>query len=172
MSVDEHRRRASRRVQTAVLTVSDTRTPETDSSGALIRSLLEQAGHRVVHHHIVRDEPDEIRSRLRESVNDGEVQAVLITGGTGLAPRDVTCEVVESLLDKRIDGFGELFRSLSFAEIGAAAMLSRATAGVCGATVVVAMPGSETAVRLAMTRLVLPELAHMVAQAGAGANFD
>lgn len=172
MSVETHRRRAPRSLRTAILTVSDSRTAATDASGRLIRSLLEQAGHRVLHHRIVPDEVEEIRAALLQAAEAGEVQAVLVTGGTGLAPRDVTIEAVESVLDKRIDGFGELFRSLSFAEIGPAAMLSRATAGVSRSTVVVAMPGSEPAVRLAMTRLVLPELAHMVGQAAPAAGPD
>jgi molybdenum cofactor biosynthesis protein B len=145
-----------------VLTVSDTRTEESDTSGALIRDLLAGSGHRIVAYQIVRDEPIEIRNRLGEWTTDHGVDAILTNGGTGIANRDTTYDVIAGLLEKRIDGFGELFRMLSFAEIGAAAMLSRAVAGVCRGRVIVAMPGSTNAVRLAMERLVVPELAHMV----------
>lgn len=162
MGVEEHHDRAPGSVRAAILTVSDTRTPATDTSGRLARDLVEGAGHRIVQYDIVRDEPEQIRGCLQGLIAMPGVEAILITGGTGLAPRDTTVEVLEPLLEKRIEGFGELFRSLSFEQIGAAAMLSRAVAGVCGGKIVVAMPGSEAAVRLAMTRLILPELAHMV----------
>jgi molybdenum cofactor biosynthesis protein B len=146
----------------AIVTVSDTRTVETDASGARIRVLLEEAGHRVSSHDILPDEPARLRPRLDVLVA-GAAEAVILTGGTGLAPRDTTYEVVLGLLDKRIDGFGELFRSLSFAEIGPRAMLSRAVAGVAGRTVVAALPGSTNAVDLALRKLLLPVLGHMVA---------
>lgn len=162
MSREEHRRRAPASVGAAILTVSDTRTLKTDASGRGIRALLEASGHRVVQRALVRDDPEAIRRRLRDLLEAEGVEAILITGGTGIAPRDGTCEVVESFLEKRIEGFGELFRALSYPEVGAAAMLSRAVAGVCRGRILVAMPGAEPAVRLAMTRLVLPELAHMV----------
>lgn len=148
-----------------MLTVSDTRTLETDEGGRLIQELLERAGHQVVRRGIVRDEPDQIRRWLQEALDDPEVQAILTTGGTGIAPRDGTYEVVSALLDKRLDGFGELFRMLSYAEVGPAAMLSRAVGGVARGKVVLAMPGSPAGVRLAMEKLVLPELGHLVWEA-------
>ena len=146
-----------------VLTVSDTRTLDTDTSGARICELLAADGHTVAARAILPDDPEPVRAHVRRLVVEG-VEAVIITGGTGLAPRDNTYEVVDGLLDKRIDGFGELFRALSFAEIGTAAMLSRATAGIVGRTVVFALPGSPAACRLALSRLILPELPHLVAQ--------
>ena len=157
-----HRASAKRAVACAVITASDTRTEETDRSGQTIRSLLDDAGHRVVAYAILPDDPARIRARVEAHARDAAVDAVLVNGGTGLAPRDTTYEAIDALLDKRLDGFGELFRMLSFQEIGAAAMLSRAVAGIAGDTVVVAMPGSTAAVELAMRRLVLPELGHLV----------
>jgi molybdenum cofactor biosynthesis protein B len=145
----------------AVLTVSDTRTHETDTSGARIRELLEADGHRVAAYAILPDEPAIVRTRVVELVA-GSVDVVIVNGGTGLAPRDTTYEAIVDLLDKRIDGFGELFRSLSFAEIGPAAMLSRAVAGVAGRTVIASVPGSTPAVDLAMRKLLLPVLGHAV----------
>jgi len=145
----------------AVLTVSDTRTHEDDTSGARIRELLEADGHRVAAYAILPDEPAIVRTRVVELIA-GSVDVVIVNGGTGLAPRDTTYEAVVDLLDKRLDGFGELFRSLSFAEIGPAAMLSRAVAGVAGRTVIASVPGSTPAVDLAMRKLLLPVLGHAV----------
>lgn len=162
MPTGEHIGQRVASVSCAVVTVSDTRTEADDASGALIRELLTASGHRVRISTIVRDDGSRIRETLAGMRDDPVIEAVLMTGGTGVAARDVTCEVVSDLLDKRLDGFGELFRAASFAEIGPAAMLSRAVAGVMGSTVVFAMPGSPGAVRLAMERLVLPELAHIV----------
>ncbi|MCS7235139.1 MAG: molybdenum cofactor biosynthesis protein B [Armatimonadota bacterium] len=164
-SVREHRERGRRPVRCAVLTVSDTRTLETDEGGRLIVQLLESAGHAVLRRGVVPDEPEQVRAWLQEALADPQVQAVLTTGGTGIAPRDRTYEVVSELLEKRLDGFGELFRMLSYQEVGPAAMLSRAVGGVTGGKVVLAMPGSPAAVRLAMEKLVLPELGHLVAEA-------
>jgi len=159
----EHRGQAAASVGCAVLTVSDTRTEETDESGRLIGARLRAAGHRVVVYRIVPDEPAEVRALLEELCAVDAVRAVCLSGGTGLAPRDTTYEAVAGLLDKRLDGFGELFRYLSFERIGAAAMLSRATAGVRGSTIIFSIPGSTDAVELAMDRLILPELGHIVA---------
>ncbi|MBI4717524.1 MAG: molybdenum cofactor biosynthesis protein MoaB [Planctomycetes bacterium] len=161
MTAGSHRARDPSTVHCAVITVSDTRTPDTDAGGALIRRLLEAGGHTVDHYEILRDDPSTVGQRVRELCG-GECAVVLLTGGTGLSPRDSTHEAVVSLLEKRMDGFGELFRVLSFQEMGAAAMLSRAVAGVCGGSAVFSMPGSPAAVRLAMERLILPELAHLV----------
>jgi molybdenum cofactor biosynthesis protein B len=147
-----------------VLTVSDTRTLETETSGAAIASLLEGAGHRVVDRQVVRDEPDQVIAAVRTALT--RVQAVITTGGTGIARRDSTYEALAGLFDKTVDGFGELFRMLSWEQVGAAAMLSRATAGTIGDRVVFLLPGSEAAVRLAMEKLILPELGHVVGQLG------
>jgi molybdopterin adenylyltransferase len=162
MSAEHHRARGTRAVACAILTVSDTRTPETDSSGALTRDLLVSAGHVVVAQAILPDEPDRVRAHVERLLADPRVDAVLVNGGTGIAPRDTTYEAIAGLLEKRLDGFGELFRMLSYEQIGAAAMLSRATAGVSHGKVVVSMPGSPAAVELAMAKLLVPELGHMV----------
>ncbi|MGB9625996.1 MAG: MogA/MoaB family molybdenum cofactor biosynthesis protein [Phycisphaerae bacterium] len=146
----------------AVITVSDTRTEATDASGAIIRQLLAEAGHRVVRYAIVPDEAARITAFVDELARDAACSAILMTGGTGISSRDRTYEAVVACLDRRLDGFGELFRYLSFVHIGPAAMLSRAVAGLCRGRVVFVMPGSPGAVRLAMTRLILPELAHIV----------
>jgi molybdenum cofactor biosynthesis protein B len=147
-----------------VLTVSDSRTPATDTGGAAIRELLEAAGHTITGHDIVRDEPAQVSARVRERLGDAPTQVIITTGGTGITSRDGTFEAIDGLLEKRLDGFGELFRMLSFAEIGAAAMMSRATAGTAQRKAIFVLPGSEHAVRLAMTRLIVPELGHVVQQ--------
>ena len=164
-SVAEHRAQAPQALDLAVLTVSDTRTTETDTSGALIVELSAAAGHRVVERAIVPDEPDRMRPLLQAYQARGDLHAVLVTGGTGVSPRDQTYETVAALLTKPLPGYGELFRMLSFAEIGPAAMLSRAVGGLMGELVVLVMPGSKAAVRLAMERLILPELPHLVREA-------
>lgn len=161
-SVAEHRAAAPDSVGVAVLTMSDTRTKETDTSGALIREMLNITGHQVVDYKIVPDEPELIRRTLDDWTGNPAIQAILTNGGTGIAQRDTTYDVVAGLLEKRLDGFGELFRMLSYQEIGAAAMLSRAVAGVYRGRLVMAMPGSRNAVQLAMRKLIAPELAHLV----------
>jgi len=162
MGVHEHRAKAKRRVGCAVLTVSDTRTEATDESGARLKALLTQGEHEVVHYAIVRDDPRQIREWLQPLFGDPRVQAIFLTGGTGIAPRDTTFEAVRALFEKELEGFGELFRMLSFAEIGPAAMLSRATAGIVAGKALFSMPGSTPAVELAMQKLVLPELGHVL----------
>ena len=157
-----HHSRDQRAVACAVLTASDTRTKETDRSGQRMHELLAAAGHPVVAYAILPDDPQRIGVQLDVWLNDPTVHAVLINGGTGLAPRDTTYEAVVTRLEKHLDGFGELFRSLSFAEIGAAAMLSRAVAGVARGRFVASVPGSTAAVELAMTRLIVPQLGHIV----------
>ena len=147
------------------MTVSDTRTEDTDRGGGAIVELLVQAGHDVAGKAIVPDDPGRVRDAVRAGIGAADVDVVITTGGTGITRRDGTYEVVSTLLEKRIDGFGELFRALSFQEIGPAAMLSRACAGLAGGTIVISVPGSEHAVRLAMTQLILPELGHMVREA-------
>ena len=164
MSHLQHQGSAPAVVRCFILTVSDTRTPDTDTSGRAIRDLLSAAGHEIAGHAIVRDEPDRVTAAVREQIARPDVQAIITTGGTGVTSRDGTFEAVDRLLEKRLDGFGELFRHLSFEEIGAAAMLSRATAGTAGRTAIFVLPGSEHAVRLALTRLIVPELGHVVSQ--------
>jgi len=161
----EHRAEGPARLNLAVLTVSDTRTMETDTSGRLIVELAETAGHHVLQRAIVPDEPARMRPLLESWRDSGSIDAILMTGGTGIASRDLTHETVSALLTKPLPGYGELFRMLSFQEIGAAAMLSRAVGGLMGRVVVLVMPGSRAAVELAMTKLILPELPHLAREA-------
>jgi len=163
-SVAEHKAHAPASVACYVLTVSDSRTPETDTGGRTIRELLQGAGHTVAGHAIVRDEPTDVIAHVQAALTDSRTGVIITTGGTGITSRDGTFEAIDSLLDKRLDGFGELFRMLSFQEIGAAAMMSRAMAGTAGRKAIFVLPGSPHAVRLAMTRLILPELGHVVQQ--------
>ncbi|OIJ14862.1 molybdenum cofactor biosynthesis protein [Anaerobacillus alkalilacustris] len=163
MGVEEHRKEAPKSVNCLIITVSDTRTMETDKSGQLMKELLEQGGYKVVDYRIVKDEYTQIQSLIREASEQKEVEAVLLNGGTGITFRDTTYEAVKGMLDKEMPGFGEIFRYLSYAEdIGPAAILSRAIAGVRGATAVFSMPGSSGAVKLAMNKLIIPELAHVM----------
>jgi molybdenum cofactor biosynthesis protein B len=160
-----HRRDAQAKVVTVVITVSDTRTPESDTGGALVAELLSGAGHCVALREIVKDEAAAIAGALQVALDRDDVQAVIFTGGTGVAPRDVTPDTIEPLLDRLVPGFGEFFRALSYEEIGSAALLSRALAGLVAGRVVFVMPGSRGAVKLAMEKLVLPELGHLAAEA-------
>jgi molybdenum cofactor biosynthesis protein B len=164
VSAPAHRKDAPASVRCFVLTISDTRTEANDASGGAIVELLTGAGHQVAGRRIVRDDPAAVREAVQSAVNTADV--IITTGGTGITARDSTYEALAALLDKRLDGFGELFRMLSYAEIGAAAMLSRATAGSIGSTAVFSLPGSEHAVRLAMTKLILPEAGHVVRELG------
>ena len=168
----EHRLQGPAPVPCAVLTVSDTRDESTDTSGAFIRRSLRRAGHAVVDYRILKDEPRRIVAHLRALARWEGARVVLLTGGTGIAPRDSTFEAVTGLLDKRLDGFGELFRVLSYRAIGSAAMLSRAVAGTYRGMVLISMPGSEDAVRLAMRRLILPELRHLAGLVAGGRRGD
>ncbi len=162
MGAEDHRKQAEAKGQIAIaiVTVSDTRTTDTDTSGQLIRELSEAAGHRIVGARIVKDEPDQVAKAL-DDFADSEAQLVIFNGGTGISRRDRTYDVISRSLEKTLPGFGEIFRMLSYEEIGAAAMLSRATAGVYRETVVVSTPGSTNAVRLAMEKLILPEIQHL-----------
>jgi len=162
---DQHRAEAPPIVRCAVVTVSDTRTLETDTGGQTIRDLVVGAGHQVVDRHLIPDEPAPMRDLLASLRDRADVDAVLMTGGTGIGSRDQTFETVTGMLDKTLPGYGELFRMLSYEEIGSAAMLSRAVGGLIGRTVLVTMPGSRAAVRLAMEKLILPELGHLVREA-------
>lgn len=160
-SVAEHHAQGAMSVGCGVVTVSDTRTAADDRSGDLIAELLGGAGHRVAERSIVLDEPRAVAAAVRRLAERADVAAILLTGGTGVAPRDQTPEAIAELFTKELPGFGELFRALSFQEIGSAAMLSRACAGMIDRTIVFLMPGSTAAVRLAMERLILPELGHL-----------
>ena len=161
----EHRAHAPTSVACFVLTISDTRTPETDTGGRVVRDLLARAGHTLVGSAITKDEPADVQRIVREQCANPAVQALILSGGTGITSRDSTFEAVQALLDKHLPGFGELFRMLSYQEIGPAAMLSRAHAGVRGGRIVVSLPGSPNACRLALEKLVLPELGHLVREA-------
>jgi molybdopterin adenylyltransferase len=159
---DEHKANAPRAIGCWVLTISDSKTPATDTSGTLIRDLLTGAGHQVVGSEIVRDEPTDVQRVVREACGNPAVQAVIMTGGTGITSRDSTFEAVEAMLEKRLPGFGELFRMLSYHEVGGAAMLSRAQMGIARGRIIVSLPGSPNACRLALEKLLLPELGHLV----------
>ncbi|CAN5724275.1 molybdenum cofactor biosynthesis protein MoaB [soil metagenome] len=161
-SVHQHREAAPDHVRIATLTISDTRTPEDDTGGDKIQELLEEAGHEIVAREIVRDDVAQIQTTLVQLLARGDVDAVVTTGGTGISARDTTYEVVERMLDKKLDGFGEIFRVLSYEEIGAAAILSRATAGAVSNKFLACLPGSRNAVRLAVEKLLVPEIAHIV----------
>ncbi len=161
-SARKHREASPDHIQVAVLTVSDTRTPETDTGGNTIVEFLQGAGHEVAQREIVRDDAPRIEEALAGLLAEESVDAVVTTGGTGISGRDSTYEVASGLIDKKLDGFGELFRMLSYEEIGAAAMLSRAVAGNVGSRFVACLPGSANAVRLAMEALLVPEMAHIV----------
>ena len=165
-STQEHRRKAARPVTVSILTVSDTRTLEDDLGGQLIEQQILAAGHRVLQREIVVDETNQIREAAKRLIDAEACEALLVTGGTGLAARDCTPEAIEPLFDAGIPGYGELFRMLSFAEIGSASMLSRASGGRVGKKVILTMPGSPAGVRLAMERLIVPEIAHLVHHAG------
>ena len=164
-SVDEHRRAAPAALGFAILTVSDTRARADDVSGRAIREKVEAAGHRVEATALVADDVAAIRRAVREMLEHPGVDLVVTTGGTGFSPRDVTVEAVAPLFDRPVEGFGELFRMLSHRQVGAAAMLSRAAAGLVGRRAVFLLPGSPKAVALALDELILPEAAHLLSQA-------
>jgi molybdenum cofactor biosynthesis protein B len=151
-------------IHCAVITVSDTRTAETDRSGQLIQMLLQEAGHFVAEYGVVQDQPDLIQKRLNSFCKNSTVDVIILNGGTGIAPRDTTYDAIERLLDKTLPGFGEIFRWLSYQEIGSRAIASRAVAGVCQNKLIFSLPGSTKAVQLAMEKLILPELMHLVKQ--------
>jgi molybdopterin adenylyltransferase len=162
----EHKAAAPSRVGCYVITVSDTRTEETDTGGRAIVELLSAAGHGIVGRTIVKDDAELLRDAIGRQLANPAVQTIITTGGTGITSRDCTYEAVSAMLWKRLDGFGELFRMLSYEQIGAAAMMSRAVAGTIAGRVIVSLPGSEAAVRLALERLLVPELGHLVREAG------
>ena len=165
MSLEQHRAEAPAALGFAVVTVSDTRAESTDRGGDYLAAAIENAGHGVARRALVRDEAEAIRAEARAAAGDEAADLVLFTGGTGIAPRDVTPEAVEPLLDRVVPGFGELFRALSYEQIGSAALLSRALAGLASGRVVFVLPGSRGAIELAMEKLILPELGHLAAEA-------
>ena len=160
--VHQHRAAGKRTVRCLVVTVSDTRTHDDDESGATAAECLTAAGHDVARREIVKDDRETIVALVRSAVDDPSTDAVVLTGGTGVAPRDVTFEAVRDVLEKPLDGFGEIFRTLSYEEIGSAAMLSRAIGGISGQTAIFALPGSTKAVRLGIDKLMGPELGHIL----------
>ncbi|HEY6999941.1 MAG TPA: MogA/MoaB family molybdenum cofactor biosynthesis protein [Candidatus Binatia bacterium] len=164
MSVHEHKERGKKNIRFFVVTVSDTRDESTDTSGQTIRNLLQDNQHEISGYRIVKDEPEQIENVLNEVLAKDDVDAVIVNGGTGIAPRDGTYEVVSRFLEKKLDGFGEIFRYLSYLDIGSAAIMSRAAAGSARGKVLISLPGSQGAVKLAIEKLVLGEIRHMVSQ--------
>ncbi len=165
MGVKDHKCHAVENVRCAVLTVSDTRVKDTDDSGSIIVELLRSDRHIVSHYDVIKDEKEMIKGNISHLLSNPNIQAIIINGGTGVGKRDVTVDVITHLLEKKLEGFGELFRALSFQEIGSAAMLSRAIAGVVKGKVVFCLPGSPNACTLAMKKLIIPELGHIVWEA-------
>lgn len=164
-STDEHRAESPKSVRCAVITVSDTRTEQDDVGGRSVVDHLTAAGHEPVRREIIPDDSQAMRQLLQSLQADDAIDAILMTGGTGISRRDQTFETVTGLLTKTLPGYGELFRTLSYQEIGSAAMLSRAVGGLLNTTVVLTMPGSPAAVGLAMEQVILPELGHLVREA-------
>lgn len=165
MGYQEHKEKAPRSVSCAVLTISDSRREEDDESGKLIRERLSQDGHRVVAYAILKNEAESIKKKIGELLQQGGLQVIITSGGTGVSHRDITVETISPILEKKLDGFGELFRSLSYHEIGTGSIMSRAVAGVAGGKVIICLPGSLAAVTLALDKIILPEMGHMVREA-------
>jgi molybdopterin adenylyltransferase len=162
MSHVEHKEKARRSVACAVITVSDSRTIENDTSGQIMKEQLSGQGHTIVHYQVIKDEPDQIRALILQLADNSDCQAMIFNGGTGISKRDRTFDVIDGLLEKRLIGFGEIFRYLSYLDIGSAAIMSRATAGAFRGKIIISIPGSPAAARLSLEKLILPELAHMV----------
>jgi len=165
VSYQEHKQKAPRSVSCAVLTISDSRTELDDESGKLIRQKLSQSGHRVMFYSILKNEADSIKKKIHELLKQQELQVIITSGGTGVSHRDITVETIAPILEKKLDGFGQLFRFLSYQEIGTAAIMSRAFAGVAQRKVILCLPGSPGAANLAMDKIILPEIGHMVREA-------
>jgi molybdenum cofactor biosynthesis protein B len=164
MSVHEHKKKGKKSVRCFVVTVSDTRDETSDTSGQTIKQFLSDEGHQTSGYRIVKDEPLDIEALLDQALGQNDIDAVIVNGGTGISPRDGTFEVVARFLEKKLDGFGEIFRYLSYLDIGSAAIMSRAAAGTARGKVLISLPGSKGAVTLAMEKLILPEIRHMVSQ--------
>ncbi len=165
MGYQEHKHKEPKSVSCAVLTISDTRTEQDDESGRLIRQKLSENGHRVIFYSILKDEADSIKKKIYELLEQDELQVIITSGGTGVSRRDITVETIYPILEKKLDGFGELFRLLSYQEIGTGSIMSRAIAGVAGGKVILCLPGSPEATNLAMDKIILPELGHLVMEA-------
>jgi molybdenum cofactor biosynthesis protein B len=166
MSHIEHKEKAKKLVSCAVITVSDSRTEETDAGGKILKEELSSAGHKIIYYQVIKDEPDQIRELLLKLSEEPNCQAMIFNGGTGISRRDRTFDVIDSFLEKRLVGFGEIFRYLSYLDIGSSAIMSRATAGSYKGRVIISIPGSPAAVKLAVEKLILPEIAHMVWELG------
>jgi molybdenum cofactor biosynthesis protein B len=164
MSVHEHKEKGKKSIRCFVMTVSDTRDETTDTSGQTIKKFLADEGHPVTGYQIVKDEAVQIETALNQALARADIDAVIVNGGTGIAPRDGTYEVVSRFLEKKLGGFGEIFRYLSYLDIGSAAIMSRAAAGSARGKILISLPGSKGAVTLAMEKLILPEIRHMVSQ--------
>ena len=162
MGYKEHKCHSLKNVAVAVITVSDTRTKENDESGKYITKKLEEKGHNIVSYDIIRDEKELIKNEIEKLVNNKEVQVIITNGGTGISRRDVTIDVVENMFDKKLDGFGEIFRYLSYKEIGSPAVMSRAVAGAVKNKIIICLPGSLGAVKLGVEKLIIPEIGHLV----------
>ncbi len=165
MGYQEHKHKEPKSVSCAVLTISDTRTEQDDESGRLIRQKLSENGHRVMFYSILKDEADSIKKKLYELLEQDELQVIITSGGTGVSRRDITVETIYPILEKKLDGFGELFRLLTYQEIGTGSIMSRAIAGVAGGKVILCLPGSPEATKLAMDKIILPELGHLAMEA-------
>ena len=161
---EQHKAHAPQCVTCVVITCSDTRTSQTDTSGQLMMRLLKEHGHDLAGYHVIKDDPAQIRSVIEEAAAHDAVQAILVNGGTGISKRDSTFEAVDGMLEKRLVGFGEIFRYLTYKDIGSSAIMTRATAGIFRGRIIFSTPGSEGAVRLAMDSLILPELGHIIQQ--------
>ena len=165
MSYHEHKQKAPRSVNCVVLTISDSRTEENDDSGRLIKEKLNQNGHQVIFYSILKDEADAIRKQINELLGQEDLQVIIANGGTGVSHRDITVETIQPILEKKLDGFGELFRFLTYQEIGTVSIASRAIAGVARGKVILCLPGSPGAAELAMEKIILPEIGHLVREA-------
>ncbi|HEX2226567.1 MAG TPA: MogA/MoaB family molybdenum cofactor biosynthesis protein [Candidatus Binatia bacterium] len=164
MSVHEHKERGKKSIRCFVITVSDTRDESTDASGQAIKKYLSDHTHEASGYQIVKDEAAQIERVLEQALGSEDIDAVIVNGGTGIAPRDGTYEVVSRFIEKKLDGFGEIFRYLSYLDIGSAAVMSRAAAGTARGKILISLPGSKGAVTLAMEKIILPEIRHMVSQ--------
>ncbi len=165
MGYQEHKSKAHASISCAIITVSDTRTEEDDVSGRIIRQKLEEKAHKIVSSYILKDNVTLIRDKVQQLLGNGGIQVIITNGGTGISKNDVTIEAISPLLEKRLDGFGEVFRFLSYQEIGSGSIMSRVMAGTTGGKIIICLPGSIDAVRLAMENLILPEISHMVWEA-------
>jgi len=162
MGHKEHKQHARKGIGCAVLTISDSRTRDTDDSGRIIREFLEGGNHKVLFYDVLKDDREQLEKIMEKLISDSDIEVIVTNGGTGISKRDITIEAVSGFIDKELRGFGELFRYLSYKEIGSSAIMSRALAGVCGGKVIISLPGSVNAVKLAMSEIVIPELGHMV----------